>query len=116
MRELGGYIKTWKKENISEIATIEKCVAEFIIRDKGIIPFDKFKLGIFRNQRGYFNGYTNIGIILDGCPEFGVGFGNTIEEALEDTIQNFINEVTNRKNELGKLTDSDFEWADPHDF
>ncbi len=54
---------------------------------------------------------------MDRAPEFGVGSGNTIELALEDTLRNFVSELNDKKTtKFDKLSDEDFAWANPHDF
>ncbi|WP_368907016.1 hypothetical protein, partial [Bacillus wiedmannii] len=108
-------MEKWTTINIKGIPTIEKCVAEFRIWEIGTIPSAKFKIKIYENQKGHFNGFTNLGIKINNCPEFGVGSGKSIEEALENTIEYFMNEINEQK-KLKELTDDDFEWAHPDDF
>lgn len=110
-------MRRWNEINIEGISGIEKLVAEFQIWEIASVPSGKFKVKVFENKRGSFNGYTNIGIIVDGAPEFGVGSGNTVELALEDTLRNFRSDLNDKKsNKSDELTDEDFAWADPYDF
>jgi hypothetical protein len=104
----------WKNIKIEGISRIEKCVAEFQVWEIGRIPSSKFKVKIFEDQNGHFTGFTNLGIksLLDGSPEFGVGSGKNIAEALENTVNYFVDELNKRQD----LTEEDFEWADPDDF
>lgn len=104
----------WKSIKINEIAKIEKCVAEFNVWELNITPYAKFKVKIFEGANGHFTGYTNILLksMLDGSPECGVGYGKTIDEALQDTVQYFMKMLEEREG----LTADDFEWSDPTDF
>ncbi|GKX66997.1 hypothetical protein [Inconstantimicrobium mannanitabidum] len=80
----------WKKLKIDGIASIEKCVAEFDIMEFIKTPYGKFKVKIYEKQNGKFCGYTNLKIRdEDGCHFGAVGYGNTIEDALKDTIKDF---------------------------
>lgn len=107
----------WKEIEIIGISAIEKCVAEFQVWEIETVPTGKFKVKIFENKRGSFKGFTNVGVIVNESPEFGVGSGNTIEMALEDTIRNFLSELNDKKTtKSNELTDEDFVWADPNDF
>ncbi|WP_377890436.1 hypothetical protein [Alkalihalobacillus sp. R86527] len=107
----------WNEINIKGISGIDKLVAEFQIWEIATVPSGKFKVKVFENERGSFKGFTNVGMVVNGTPEFGVGSGNTIELALEDTIRNFVSEMNDKKTiKSDELTDEDFAWADPHDF
>lgn len=104
----------WKNIKISGIARIEKCVGEFQVWELEKTPYGKFKVKIFERIDGSFAGFTNIRVrnIEDGTPESGVGYGRSIDEALEDTLKNFIELLSVRDD----FTEDDFEWAHPDDF
>lgn len=74
------------------IDAIEKCVGEFQIWAQEILPYGKMKVKIYENQDGVFTGYTDVRIIrkFDNDPEGAVGHGKTIDEALIDTLNYFI--------------------------
>jgi len=105
---------SWKKIQISGIARIEKCVAEFQVWELNNTPYGKFKVKVFERADGTFAGYTNIAIKnhTDNSCEFGVGFGESISAALEDTTRYFLEILKERK----ALSENDFEWADYTDF
>lgn len=104
----------WKDINIDGIARIDKCDGEFQVWELNKTPYAKFKVKVFESKGRSYVGYTNIRIknTFDGSPENGVGFGNSITEALEDTLKNFMELI----NEREEFFESDFEWSDPDDF
>lgn len=105
-------MNNWKSE-LPGIVSIEKCVAEFEIFEFKKIPYSKFKVKIFENRIGKFTGNTNIRVKdKDGCPCGGVGYGDTIEEALEEILK-FLSELLEEKE---VFTKDDFEFTDPYDF
>lgn len=103
----------WQDIKIKGIARIERCVAEFDVMELNHTPYAKFKVKIYEDQAGRFTGYTNLRIKDEfGDASGGVGHGNTIEEALEDTISYFM-EILNEKQ---NWVEEDFECSDPFDF
>jgi hypothetical protein len=103
----------WQDLKIEGIANIEKCVAEFDVGELKKTPWAKFKVKIYESQDGRLTGYTNLRI-KDESGDFsgGVGYGNTVEETLEDTILYFL-KVLNGK-EI--WSEEDFQATDPYDF
>ena len=103
----------WHDIKHQGIAKIEKVVAEYNIWELNIVPYAKFKIKIFESPNHTYTGYTNI-LIADGLGDFccAVGYGNTEEEALEDTISEFF-KMAARKQVWGE---EDFRYADSHDF
>jgi len=110
----------WKEINIDCVAEINKIVTIFEVWSYDKIPYGKFKVKILENSRGGFLGIPNIAIkdLEDGAPEWTSGLGNTIEEALKDTIENVINSINtyNIKGENGMVNPNYFEWAERQDF
>jgi hypothetical protein len=103
----------WKDVKIEGIGIIEKCVGEFNVFETLKTPYGKFKVKVYERQNGRYVGYTNL--LLkdeDGCPFAGVGHGETIEQALYDTIRYFLDML----NERECLNEEDFECADAFDF
>ncbi len=94
------------------IAKLEKCVAEFNVWELNVTPWAKFKVKIYEDSNGNFSGYTNLLLKTQYGPEGGVGFGTSIEEALTDTVNEFLNMLQERK----QLSQDDFEAVDPYDF
>jgi hypothetical protein len=105
----------WKKINILGIAKIEKCVAEFNIWELKISPYAKFKVKIFEDNKNKFTGFSNL-MIIDkvGNYDCSVGYGDTIEDALKDTIDQFIKMTSWKRPE--EWIEDDFRCSDSFDF
>ena len=104
----------WKDIKIEGI-TIEKCVAEFKIFEQKYFPYSPFTIKIYEKVNGHFEGISDLQV-EDSIGHFycSVGYGDTIEKALEDTILYFF-EMTSRK-KPGEWVVSDFQWIDRFDF
>jgi hypothetical protein len=103
----------WNDLKISGIARIEKCVAEFDVMELNKTPYSKFKVKIYETPNGEFTGYTNLRIKDEsGDASGGVGYGKTIEEALQDTVLYFLKMLDEKE----RWSETDFECADPYDF
>jgi len=104
----------WELIQIPGIAAIEERVAEFQVWELNKTPYGKFKVKILKRARGSYSGYTNIMVknAVGGDAECGVGHGNSIAEALEDTIRNLLELLSYKE----QFTEDDFEWSDPDDF
>lgn len=107
----------WDNVKITGIVSIKKVVAEFIVEEFHYTPYSKFKVKIFEKQDGTYLGYTNLLVKGDdGYPSPEVGVGKTIEEALTNTIEVFLEQLIKKESTNGKLEENDFEYADPFDF
>lgn len=104
----------WKDIKIDGIAKIERVIEEFVVWQIGIIPGAKFTVKITEQVNGRYEGHTNI-MVKDvlGTAYCAVGFGDTIERALEETIHRHMQQISDIK---GEPTDDDFDWLDPRDF
>ncbi|AVQ47674.1 TPA: hypothetical protein LA742_003251 [Clostridium botulinum] len=103
----------WKNIEVYGVGSIEKCVGEFNIAETLKTPYGKFKVKVYERQNGGYIGYTNLQLKdEDGCGFPGVGHGETIEEALKDTIEYFLNMI----NENCDVNEENFECSDPFDF
>ena len=103
----------WQNFEIKGIGNIEKCVGEFNIFETLNTPYGKFKIKIYERKNGKYVGYTNLQIKdKDGCALAGVGHGETIDEALKDTIEYFLDMIDENKN----ICEDIFECSDPFDF
>jgi hypothetical protein len=104
----------WKDIKITGINKIDKIVAEFHVWAIDKVPNGKFKVKILETAKGGYIGLPNLAVksIKDGTPDGMAGFGQSIEEALEDTIKYFLQTLEGRED----LTEDDFEWSDPDDF
>jgi hypothetical protein len=111
----------WKKLKIENIGAIERCVAEFQVWSNNILPYGKMKIKIYERQNGTFLGYTDIRVIrkFDNMPEGAVGHGSSIEEALTDTINYFMQMVKEDypENEYPNgLSEDNIQYSDFCDF
>lgn len=106
-------MEDWKKINIEGIAKIERLVDEFEVWELKKIPCAKFKVKIFENVEGKFVGRTNL-MVRDITNDFsvGIGYGNTVAEALKNTITYFYSLI----DDVDNLTDECFEYVDAVDF
>lgn len=103
----------WKTLRLDGIADIEKCVAEFNVKELNLTPYGKYKVAIFKKSNGKFVGYTNLMLKdEDDCPYSGVGYGEDIESALVDTIRYFQKMLSEKKT----LSEDDFICSDAYDF
>ena len=106
----------WKNIKMDNLSGIDKCVGEFDIWLVGILPCAKMKVKIFEGVDGKFTGYTGVKLkrIFDGDFESAVGYGNTIETALEDTIRYFLEMVS--EDYPNGLNQEHIEYCDFSDF
>lgn len=117
----GEIAKMWQNITIKNVDGIKKCVGEFEVSMTRILPYAKMKIKIYESSKGVLTGYTDIRLIrkFDKSPESAVGWGNTIEEVLEDTILYF-NQMLEKDYpdglpEIGISAES-IEYAEPSDF
>ncbi|MEK3743788.1 hypothetical protein NST23_13965 [Brevibacillus sp. FSL K6-0770] len=104
----------WKDIKVTGINKIDKVVAEYYVWAIDKVPYGKFKIKILETAKGGYIGLPNLAVksLEDGTADNTSGFGNSIEEALEDTINFFLKTLEGRTD----LAEEDFEWSDPHDF
>lgn len=107
-------LEEWQNIRIQGITEINKVVAVFEVWNNEKIPCGKFKVKILESSSGNFIGVPNIAVknSEDKTPEWTSGMGNSVSEALKDTIKYLMESI----NECSVLSDSDFEWAAPEDF
>ena len=103
----------WKNIRYDGIVKIEKLVGEYNIWELEKSPYGKFKIKIFVDSDGLYSGYTNLQVV-DNLGDFycAVGYGKKEEEALKDTISEFLRLVS-WKNDW---KESDFRCSDSFDF
>jgi len=106
----------FRNENQKIEISIEKCVAEYNILEQNYTPYAKFKVKVFEcGNSGKFRGFTNLQIRTETGDYFGsVGYGDTVEKALEDTLKYFF-EMLSRK-EPTDWIEEDFLCSDSYDF
>lgn len=96
-----------------DIAKIEKLVGEYNIWELEKSPYGKFKIKVFIDSNGSYSGYTNLQVVDEiGDYYCAVGHGKTEDEALKNTVTEFLKMVSWKKNWI----ESDFQCSDPFDF
>lgn len=111
----------WHDFKFSKVERIEKCVAEYQIWMHTVLPYGKLKIKIYEDQDSKYIGITDIHVRrkFDGEFEGGIGYGNSIDEALKDTINCFV-EIINTDYPVEKypqgLSEEDIEYAEYSDF
>ncbi|WP_140921495.1 hypothetical protein [Limnobaculum xujianqingii] len=106
----------WRKLQLENVGSIDKVVAEFIIWMIPLLPYAKMKIKVYESQSGLYTGRTDLQIKrkFDGCPEGAIGNGETVEEALENTI-NYFNKML-KDDGFDELTEDDIEYSEYSDF
>lgn len=113
---------SWKNIKIDQINSIEKLVSEFDISalsffeemyEDDTIHYGSFKVRIYESQNDestHLIGYTNLKLKDPlGGYEGAVGYGKTVEDALQATINNFLKMITEYKqNKKSGLNKEDF--------
>ena len=103
----------WEKIEFLEIAGVEKAVAEYNIWELNKSQYGKFKIKIFQDTKGLYTGYSNIQVIDEtGSFYCAVGYGDTEESALNDTIKHYLKLVSWKED----WQETDFEWSEGTDF
>lgn len=85
----------WTDIKIKDTNYIERIMEEYTIWMPQILPCGKMKVKISKSNADFYSGSANICIIrkYDNNPEGTGGGGRTIEEALENVINNFLEMV-----------------------
>ncbi len=116
---------SWKNININipgtygvEKVGIEKVVGEFYVMCMTYMPNCQFRVKIIQDSYGKYLGRVNVAIknSKDESPEWVGATGESIDEALENSINEFINSIQSSGRDLNNLTEEDFEWSAPEDF
>ncbi|OCG15510.1 hypothetical protein A9G28_00750 [Gilliamella sp. Fer1-1] len=105
----------WHDLIIDNVVKIEKSVAEFVIW-MPILPYAKMKIKIYESSSRRYTGMTDLAIKrkFDRYPENGLGSGDTVEEALKNTLKNFNAMLT--EDGFEELTPEDIEYSEWSDF
>lgn len=109
----------WKDIRLKYDGKIRRLADEFEVSMPAVLPYCKMKVRIYEESDGRFRGRTDVMIVRkDGSPESSVGYGTTIEEALEDTIRYFVQMIEEDYLIDGsvKLCASDIRYAESSDF
>jgi hypothetical protein len=107
---------TWDTLSIEGIINIERVVAEFYI-ECPVLPSRSFRIKIRETMKGRYVGYPNVAIkSSDDTPEWSSGLGETINEALEDTLRSFMASLERVQSDRRLLKEDDLEWSACEDF
>lgn len=105
---------SWKNLKIKGIPQIEKVLAEFEVSElEKTLCVGKFRVKVFEEQDGTISTTTNLMYVdKSGCEVAGIGYGKTVDEALENCIKRFLSYLPEDR----ELTEKDFTTSDPYDF
>lgn len=80
------------KAKVEHVNYIERKIEEYIVWMPEILPCGKMKVKIMKSNSDFYSGTTSVCIIRkdDNRTEGAWGGGETIEEALENIIKNFL--------------------------
>ena len=107
---------TWDNISIAGILKIDRLVAEFQVECPDL-PNRYLRVKIFERANGNYNGRTNVCIkSLTGDSEWISGLGKSIDEALEDTLLQFMRSIEIYRGDRSIFQEPDFEWAACEDF
>ena len=103
----------WKNIKTDGIAKIEKRVAVFDVWELRLTPYARFQVKIMESADGVYTGYTNIQV-KDKTGDYcgAVGDGDTIEDALKETIARLMNRLSTKE----VWEESEFTYTDPADW
>ncbi|MCR5385342.1 MAG: hypothetical protein K6E72_12025 [Saccharofermentans sp.] len=103
----------WKDYSNNQIVKIERLAQEFEVWELKRIPYGKMKIRIYESQNGNYMGRTNL-MVKDSAGSYnpGIGHGQTVVGALDDTINDFFSQLDN----IIEIKESDFQYVDPMDF
>lgn len=107
---------SWKTIQFANVQRIERVVAEFYVECR-YIPSRYFRVKVTEDASGNFIGRLNVAVKLPQTetPEWTVGLGSTVDNALNDAIQGFLQQI-DRCGQAKDLNEENFEWAAPEDF
>ena len=109
----------WKEIEFKKVDYVERCIAEFEITAlnffetiyEDVIHYGAFKVKVYERQVGEtYIGVTNLRLQDSfGGYEGGLGSGKSMEQALENTVNNFIENIMAYKSKKGmNLSKEDF--------
>lgn len=104
----------WRSFRVDGLGPIQRIASVFQVGPPlDWLPFPSFKVKVWERGDGSFLGVPNVAVSgHDGSPEWTSGLGATVEEALEDALNRFVETLSGR----GDLPDECFAWADAGEF
>lgn len=108
---------TWQTIQLAGIQKIERVVAEFYV-ECGYIPSRYFRVKVTQDAKGNYIGRLNISVknSVNNTPEWITGLGDSVDAALEDAIQQFMQQLNHCGKDKLNLAEADFDWATCEDF
>lgn len=105
---------TWQHLKVEGLGPVTRVAAVFQIGPPlEWMPFPSFKVKVLERGNGSFLGVPNVCVKApDGSPEGTSGLGSTVEEALEDAMNYFVQSLDDRRD----LPEDAFVWSDPEEF
>jgi hypothetical protein len=105
---------SWQRLEIEVLGPVVRVAATFQIGPPlEWLPFPSFKVKVLERGDDSFLGVPNVSAkALDGSPQWTSGLGNTVEQALEDTLNYFVKSLDDRRD----LPEAAFIWTDPEQF
>ena len=78
-----------------KIGNTEKCVGEFKVNILELLPCKSCKIRIYKEKKSMYYGKTDICLITkhDDYPEGIIGFGKSVDDTLEHTINNLLEKL-----------------------
>jgi hypothetical protein len=106
----------WNTIALDDILGIERVVAEFQI-ESAVIPSRYFRVKVTEKGNGRYMGRCNVSVKgRDGCADWVSGLGDSVDEALEDTLQQFLRSLQQHRGDRQEFEVEDFEWTACEDF
>jgi len=105
--------KNWRNINLFGATEIARVCGVYEITEMQYIPGTKFKIKVLERAKEDFIAIPNVSFrISDNTVDGMAGLGRTEEEALEDALRWFMEELMKRTD----WSPNDFEWDDPIEF
>jgi hypothetical protein len=112
-------LKTWQNatKDFNTIVKIRKVVAEYKLMEMEKTPYLHFRIKIWENDDGSFEGYTNLQIRDIGDKQnesyyCAAGKGDTEIDALYSVLERFYEHLSQKE----EWTETDFKCIDEYDF
>jgi hypothetical protein len=105
----------WRKISRKGIIDIERVVDLFEVTISGEnIRHFTFRIKILESRKGTYTGFSNFSVKnrKTGFQEYYSGYGNSIDEALEATINEFMDLIDG----IDNIKDEDFIWIPNEEF
>lgn len=105
---------SWRELRFKEFGPVSRIAAVYQIGPPlAALPFASFKVKVVERSDGSFLGVPNVAVrSQNGSPDWISGLGQTVDEALADTLRFFTKSLDGRTD----WGEDSFVWAEPEDF